>query len=455
MIPSQISSLTTPADAIAARLELIDGASQTLDLQYYLWNSDVIGYLMLARVIEAADRGVRVRLLVDDMKFRRRTLSIASLCLHPNLEIRVFNSWRRRSGARSWIESIMRFRKLDHRMHNKLMIADGRRAIFGGRNLGDEHFGLSARFNLVDFDVLLESSEVPALSNVFAAYWDSPTSVSGASLDESVSDVDLDAARGLVAAEMKTRTPILTSTALAEREWDGSTSSETWEIDDDAITVAFDNPAISREAGPTEVIEFLTSAIAMAEREVIVVTPFFVPDEATVVRYRQLIERGVEIRILTNSLASNEGTISNSGLRRLRPSLLEAGVQLYELRTDAHTKDEWEIPPTVARYLGLHAKLYIIDREEVIIGSVNLDPRSKYINTEMAALVKNAEFAEKAAEAAVRLMGPDNAWEVDVDSKSRLRWSSEAGILHRQPARGPGQRVADAILSRLPISSYI
>jgi putative cardiolipin synthase len=203
------------------------------------------------------------------------------------------------------------------------------------------------------------------------------------------------------------------------------------------------------------VIEALRAAVTNAKRDLVVVTPFFVPSDADVRWYGRLVERGVRIRILTNSLASNEGTISNSGLNRERLALLKAGVELHELRTDASAKPDWETPPRVARYLGLHAKLYVIDRASVFLGSVNLDPRSKFINTEIGVHVRNAELAAVAADAIVELMKPENAWRVVIGSDGRLRWRNDRETLRRQPARNWGQQAADRLLTVIPIRDYI
>jgi putative cardiolipin synthase len=407
-------------------LALINDAERTLDAQYYLWDSDAVGYLLLSRLIAAADRGVSVRLLVDDMRLRSRTRSIASLCLHPNMAIRVFNPWAKRSNAGAQaLEFIRRFGKLDQRMHNKLLVADNERAIFGGRNVAVEHYGLGETFNLVDFDIQLAGTEVPDLSDVFETYWESPASAAGASLGESVSRVDLEATRALVAEELRKWTPML-STVLAEEDaWDHRMGSISRSLSEGAVSIVSDAPGVSRDTRPTQVIEALRRAVDSAKRDLVVVTPFFVPSEIDVEWYQRMVDRGVRIRILTNSLASNSGTISNSGFKKQRLALVKAGVELHELRTDAAAKSEWETAPQVSRYLGLHAKLYAIDRERVFLGSVNLDPRSKFINTEMGVLIEDAELAVDTADEIVRLMTSDNAWRVEIGPDGRLRWHSD------------------------------
>jgi putative cardiolipin synthase len=437
-------------------LALIDAAERTLELQYYLWDSDAVGYLLLGRLIAAADRGVSVRLLVDDLKLRSRTRSIASLCLHPNLEIRVFNPFDKRSNAAAQgVEFVRRFARLDQRMHNKLLVADNERAIFGGRNIAAEHFGLGERFNLVDYDLLLSGAEASDLSQVFETYWENSSSVPGAALDGSVSEADLAAMRALIAEEVEKGTATLATVLADESAWDGRVGSISIPLAKDTFSVVSDTPEVSPDTQPAQVIEALRTAVGAAERDLVVVTPFFVPTETDVEWYQRIVDRGVRVRILTNSLASNQGTISNSGLNKQRLAVVKAGVELHELRTDAAAKSEWETPPQVARYLGLHAKLYAIDRESVFLGSVNLDPRSKFVNTEMGVLVDNAELAEVTAEAIIRLMTPDNAWQVEIGPDDRLQWRNDTETLSRQPARGAGQRLADSFFGLLPIRDYI
>ena len=456
MSGSFIAPLRSPSDGLVARLALIDGAERTLDLQYYLWDSDAVGYLLLNRLISAADRGVSVRLLVDDLKLRRRTRAIATLCLHANMEVRVFNPFRRRSNALTQgLEFIRRFARLDQRMHNKLLVADGELAVFGGRNIAAEHFGLDDVFNLIDYDVLLSGSEVADLAHVFDTYWESPSSVSGTALGESVSEADRVATQALVARELEERLPILATVLADEGTWDRRLPSIILPLDEGSLTVVFDTPEVSPDSHPVQVAESLRRAVDSADRDVVVITPFFVPSKSDVEWYRQIVDRGVRIRLLTNSLASNQGTISNSGLNKQRLAVVNAGVELHELRTDAAAKPDWETPPQVARYLGLHAKQYIIDRERVFMGSVNLDPRSKFVNTEMAALIQNTELAEATADAIIRLMSTENAWQVEIGPDGGLRWRSDSETLRRQPARGTGQRLADTLFGLLPIRDYV
>jgi putative cardiolipin synthase len=353
------------------------------------------------------------------------------------------------------VEFVMRFSRLDRRMHNKLLVADGQRAIVGGRNIADQHYGLNKAFNLVDFDVLLDGASVSDLIDVFETYWNSPPAVPASALDSSVSRSDLEAVRSLVDEQVTERADALPPDLTSNTAWRERVASDTLVVPEDALHVTFDIPGPTSDTRPTQVISALHEAVAGAREELVVVTPFFVPNEIDVGFYGSLVDRGVRTRLLTNSLASNSGTISNSGLDRSRKAVVKSGVELHELRADAADKPEWVVAPHVGGYLGLHAKLYTIDRKKVFLGSVNLDPRSKVINTEIGMLVENAELAGDAAGGIERLMAPENAWRVALDNDDRVTWTNDAETTHRQPARSVGQRIADKVFEILPIDRYI
>jgi putative cardiolipin synthase len=452
---ARLVPLRRPSDALLARLTCIRSAERTLDLQYYSWAADAVGYLLIDRLIAAADRGVMIRILVDDIDLLRSTHSIASLCLHPNIDIRVFNPWGMRTSASiRGLEFVLNFKRLNRRMHNKLMVVDGEQAIFGGRNVGDEYFGLGEVFNFVDFDALLVGPEVCDLTDLFEAYWESPNAVPAATLSKPVTELDLADTRDLIAAELAMRAPVLSSVLGVEADSQRVTPGAR-PLSKGSVRVVFDAVGTARGAETAQVVDALRETAESAETDLVVVTPFFVPDDSDVEWYRRAVSRGVRVRLLTNSLASNPGTISNSGLKKQRAAIVDAGVELFELRTDAFSKHEWETPPQVSRYLGLHAKLYVIDRQTVFVGSLNLDPRSMLINTETGVFINDAQLAGETADVAIHLMAPENSWDVSVGSGGRLLWKSGTDIRRRQPARHSRQRLADLLFGLLPIRRNI
>ena len=453
---SFVTPLPTPRDGLLSRLSLIEEAHESLDAQYYLWGADAVGYLLLHRLVEAADRGVAVRLLVDDLGLGRRSRWVAALCRHPSIEIRIFNRWRHRGGliAQS-VEGVMRFARLDHRMHNKLMIADSGRVVAGGRNIADEHYGLRRSYNLVDADWLIEGEAVADLTDVFERYWQSRAAAPGRPLSGSIAARTLDDARRHLRDELARRSSTLSGILGERAAWAERIGHARHWVDRGGIRVVSDAPTVEPGGERTAVIEGLHRRIERARHDVVAVTPFFVPAEEDVAWYRTLVARGVRVRVLTNSLASNPGTVSNSGLDGLRAAVVAAGVELHELRSDAETKPEWETRPGGGRFLGLHAKLYVVDGEAMVLGSVNLDPRSKYVNTELAVLIEDRALAEGASDRIDPLCDPANSWRVDLDRRGRVVWTSDAGGRHRQPARSVLQRGADRLMAHLPLHDYI
>jgi putative cardiolipin synthase len=442
------TSLWSPQDGLIARVDLIENAHETLDAQYYEWASDRVGTYLLNSVLRAADRGVHVRLLVDDLHIGSRTKSIASLREHKKVDIRLYNPLQHRKNAVArGLEFARRFRRLGRRMHNKLLIADGDAAIVGGRNIADPHFGLHDSMNLIDYDVLLVGAPVEKLCSIFDSYWASAATVQDTASSDSD---DLSRARSDLAQRMSAQSDL---NKLLDRIGEHQTDHRRYDFGGSDITVTADEP--KQTEAPLAVHQALVRAAGDARESVTIVTPFFVPGDADISLYSQWTSRGLDVRVLTNSLASNPGTIANSGYRKGRPRLLEAGLDLFELRSDASSKDEWEIPPTSAPLLGLHAKLYIVDRRRVILGSANLDPRSRRINTEMTITIESEVFAQNIERAVDGLIAPSNAWAVKAAADGSLTWVSEGGVLTRQPARGLWQRIVDGVAGRLPIDEQL
>ncbi len=446
--------LIAPIDGLCARLHLIDRADETLDMQYYEWDADAVGLLVMNRVIAAADRGVRVRLLIDDLKLWKSTRRIKSLCGHPNIDVRVFNPWASRSGAAAIVyEGLRRFGRLDHRMHNKLLLVDGRRAVFGGRNLAEPYFGLSDSYNLIDFDVLADAEPLTRLTEEFERYWRADTAVDASTLRgpaaTSVPDV-----RSGVSEDLAHHAVRLSEVLAREGPFAASLDERVIPLDRDDITVVTDSPKVG-SVSPSQVHHALRALVEGATHEVVAITAFFDPTADDIAWYGSVVDSGVRLRLLTNSLATNPGTASNAGLKKVRRSLVDVGFELHELKPHPAAQSHWETPPVSGRYLGIHAKIYVVDRQRTLIGSTNLDPRSKHINTEIGVVLSHTGFAEQMAAGIERLMEPQNAWRVSAGDGSGVTWESQDEVLTRQPARGFGQRLTDGVLRLLPIDRYL
>jgi putative cardiolipin synthase len=452
--------LDSNEEGLRWRLALIDSARHSLDLQYYVWWGDESGSLLMSRVIAAADRGVQVRLILDDLSTiledethpKLRDASAAVIDAHPNIEIRLFNAWRTRPLGGRAVETIERMERINHRMHNKLLVADNRAAIIGGRNLGNEYFGLSPEFNFRDLDVLGLGPVAREASAVFDRFWNSAWVVPVVALQQEVKpEAQADEARALRARLVGAQS--LSKFPLEPQDWtapfeqilprmhSGISEVHTDTPDEDAVTHHM--PAAIRDLMST------------AKSELLIANAYIIPGPHALDRTRDLVKRGVDVRMLTNSLASHDVPAVNSHYKTWRKPLLEAGVKLYEVRPDAATQAALaDTPPTRAKFMGFHVKAMVIDAQRVFIGSMNLDPRSWSINSEMGVVIESPGLAREVAVAFQRDTGPENAWHVTLGKDGEPVWTADAQRLRDQPARSLWQRVEDLIFMAFPRDLY-
>jgi putative cardiolipin synthase len=452
--------LQSNLDGLTWRLALIDSARDALDLQYYVWFGDKVGQLLLARVVAAADRGVKVRLLFDDLNtllhdmghVELRDATLARVDRHPNIEIRVFNAWRERGLIGRAAEAVWDFERLNRRMHNKQMIADNRVAIIGGRNIGDEYFGLNPEFNFHDLDVLGVGPVARQASAVFDRYWNSDwvrrIPPSGAPEDATPSDA---AREALARLETDARARLILA---GQRSWRDELDRLGPSLHPGRAAVHTDSP--SRAASTrNHMPEAFRALLMTARREVLITNAYIIPDQAFIDDLRTLVARGVTVRLLTNSLASHDVPAVNSHYETWRRPLLQTGASLHELRADPAMQAEIvDIAPVRGAFTGLHTKAMVIDRSRSFIGSMNLDPRSEILNAEMGVLVDSEPLARALAAGMERDMTGANSWRVELDAQGALRWTSDAGSLDRQPARNPWQRVENLFFKLFPPSLY-
>ncbi len=440
--------------ALTARLALADEAAATLDVQYFIWQDDSTGYLLASHLLAAADRGVKIRLLLDDFTIASARGDIVKLDAHPNIEVRTFNPWTSRgSRVGTAAEFLVHPHTLNRRMHNKTFIADKRFAILGGRNIGDRYFGVYKPFVQNDLDVLVAGPAVGEVSTTFDAFWNSEHSFAVARfardarprrpIDETRSELDEALADKVEALESFPLEPTNWSDYLEELvdSFAGGKTSVLWET-----------PDILDPSRP-RLEEGLKELVATARREVLISSPYFIPDEAFRALLAQLVARGVRVAVLTNSLATNNHVVAHTGYRRWRRDMLAAGVELYELRADAKAKQLYATPPALPDALGLHTKAVVIDGERVFIGSPNVDPRSLVLNTEIGIVTEGPALAARLGEVLRRDMAPDNAWRVTMDGEGWLEWSTGEDVLRRQPAKGFRQRVIEFLLNLLPLKN--
>lgn len=442
------------------RLALIDSARHSIDAQYYLWYGDAAGRLLLKRLLDAADRGVKVRMLVDDLNtlledagtLVQRDGVAAWIDAHPNIELRLFNPWKDREIVARAGEMAVDFERLDHRMHNKALIVDNQATILGGRNIGDDYMGLHETFNFHDLDVLGIGPVARQASAVFDLYWNSDWVMPASALRlETTEDAQRAGRARLNAtlAEMQS----LERFPLAPRSWTAELAALNGRLHPGSSRVVSDVPASGtiRQV----MVEEVYALASTARQEVLVINAYIIPSQRTVDSLRESGKRGVRTRILTNSLASHDVPAVNSHYKKWRKPILESGAELHELRHDAAIQSEVaDTLPTRAKFVGLHSKGMVIDRKRVYIGSMNFDPRSAQINSEMGVFVESQGLAEALARLIERDMQPANSWKVELDDADKLRWTNDREVVTHQPARSWWQRVEDILFMTLPEEYY-
>jgi len=438
--------LDNNAESLHQRLMLIDEARYSLDIQYYLWYGDDSGELVFKRVMDAAKRGVRVRLIADDVLLTSENENIAVIDAHPNVEVRLFNPWRQYSSRRS-VKVAQTVERFNYRMHNKLIVADNHIAILGGRNLGDEYFGLNSTFNFLDIDVLGVGPMARESSKLFDHFWNSPLVASASAFghaqpEESPQEIEFADLERLKKSERLQNVPI------ERQNWDEILQSFVQRLHPGTSQVVYD--MLEEDAIAQKMVTILPEFSKSAKKELLINNAYLIPNEDMLAEARALVQKGVKIRIITNSLASQDVPAVNSHYGPWRKPILETGIELYEIRPDAAIKAQADTPPVVSGFIGLHTKASVVDRSRVFIGSFNLDPRSREFNTEMGVLIDSPELGEELALLVEQLMQPENSWQVKLNDEGKLIWQSGEDIETRQPAQSFWQRVQDWFFKLFP-----
>ena len=438
--------------AYTARLALTDSAVATLDVQYFIWQEDATGYLLAGRLLDAADRGVKIRLLLDDFSVTTRNAELLRLDAHPSIEIRVFNPWAARGSRLSKIaELLRRLPALNPRMHNKAYIADGHMAIVGGRNIGDRYFGLYAPFVQNDLDVLLEGPIVDDVESSFDLFWNSTLTYRAAAFHRAPDPAaEVATARAEIGAAVAAAGELLQAFPPHAASWDPYLESLVGDFSKGRAVLYYDGPELG-DPGRVRLYPSLMSLLSSAQRDVLISAPYFIPDEQLRGLLRALVARGVRVRIVTNSLATNNHVVAHTGYKKWRRDVLAAGVELYELRADAKALALYITPPATAASLGLHTKAIVVDGERTFIGSPNVDPRSLVLNTEIGVATESPDLARRLGALIERDMAPENSWRVTMDDEGWLTWTSGANAVKRQPAKGFRQRAVEFLLNLLPL----
>jgi putative cardiolipin synthase len=453
--------------AFAYRAATAVAATRSIDVQYYIWHDDLTGRLLAAELMRAAERGVRVRVLVDDIDARAKHELFRVADQHPNVEVRIFNPFYSRSGALGFAgEWLTRADRLNRRMHNKAWIVDSRIAIVGGRNIGDEYFGASEHSNFSDLDVVLVGPVVDDVNRAFDLYWNDRNAVPVSRFGGP--EPPPDALPKLVASALDYPQQASDEPYIAalrdERKRAELLANRPPALRVDAVTLLVDDPAKvgAKTSGleASNVLSGLAGVITSATVELLIVSPYFVPRAEGAERLVARAQRGVRVAVATNSLAATDVAAVHTGYARQRRELLEGGVELYEMKRKAGSEEgRSQISVTGSSGASLHTKAMVIDERWVFIGSMNLDPRSAFLNTEMGVLVDSPELAAQVREQFERTTSPELSYRVVLEDGEGLVWydrvKGKDRRLEREPDASAGRRLSVTVLRLLPIDSLL
>lgn len=453
-------------DAFAARVAIIDGAEHAVDAQYYIYHDDVTGDLLLQRMLLAADRGVRVRLLIDDVGTSGIDDILGAANVHPNLEVRLFNPRARGpwNGLAKTLDMLRRPRRLNHRMHNKLLSGDGLVAVVGGRNIGDEYFDATEGVNFSDLDLVAAGPVVAEVGEQFDLYWNCEYAKrlddwrSFASDEDDLAELERQLAERHQAALDSPYVERLRATGLVQDILSGDIPVY-W-----APTLArSDLPskivADSDEIEATLLTTRLGEALPQARSDLLIVSPYFVPRASGVEHLVDAVRRGVRVRVLTNSLAATDVPAVHAGYKQYRRALLEGNVELYELQPAGDLLSEgYSSGVFGSSNASLHAKTFLIDQRHVFVGSLNLDPRSVELNTELGLVVNSKALAADLIEGIEKALAPSASWRLSLVNGDLVWTGLRDGRmveLHTEPDTSWWTRSKTWFLGLLPIEGQI
>lgn len=458
-------------DGFLVREQLVNAATRTLDIQYFIFQQDDTGRLLTDAIVRAADRGVRVRVLVDDSQVSARDRRIAVLDAHPNIEVRVFNPFAYRGDAKLFraLEFVGNASRLDYRMHNKLLVVDNAIALAGGRNIGDEYFQMSHGFEFGDYDVFAAGPIVRGLSASFDEFWNSELAIPNEALEGGKAPTSaLDNYRAQLDAHQKRLQTTDYARRLATSEPLAALLSGRIPLVWANAQVLYDSPDKAHVADNNgKLIRDSLAKVARAvQSELLIVSPYFVPGKKGMEFFKELGQRKVRVRVLTNSLQSTDVLMVHSAYMHYRVPLLESGVQLYEVRPvlgNPKGSGGSLRTPSAGRF-ALHAKVMVFDRRKLFIGSMNVDRRSLHLNTEIGLLIDSPALAREVAARFESIARPTNSYVLRLTrdptrTAPSLVWHTDengkAIDYDREPARDETQRAKVRAFSLLPLDDEL
>ncbi len=446
-------------DALSARLLLAGRAERSIDAQYYLITSDVVGLAFIDSLLQAADRGVRVRLLLDDILTKGYDAGMAALDSHPNFEVRIFNPF----GARTfrYAGSITSVSRINRRMHNKSFTVDNQISIIGGRNIAAEYFGAEENKKFGDLDVMGIGPVVQDVSEMFDTYWNYRAALPPAAFAEMPDDPAIALQRLRERIEQNRQevrgTPYAKAVKRTVEHYLGQPEELfTWA----PYELVYDSPEKSdkkRAAAAASITTPLLKSLQSAKKSLLIISPYFVPRKTGIEKLIELKKRGVDITIITNSLAANNQKTVHGGYAGSRKPLLEEGIIIFEVRPDADVAGSELVAFSGAR-ATLHTKAFVVDDKEAFIGSFNFDPRSARINTELGVIIRSPEIAAGMIQS-VEAKAATQAYKVFLNDKGKLRWRSlengEMVVYDKEPRTSWWDRFVVGFYRILPIRGQL
>jgi putative cardiolipin synthase len=452
------------ADGFRIRMQMIDAAARTLDLQYYIFRGDATGRLLTDSLARAATRGVRIRLLIDDADTVPGDEQILRLLAFPSVEVRIFNPYRYRGHSKVMrdLDFLLHASRLNYRMHNKLFVVDNALAVVGGRNIGNQYFQVDPESQFADEDVFTVGPMVGRLSATFDEFWNSDLAIPAQALGHTNPGPHAQSGQATAidyAALVETHEPF--AGILSGR------LPLAWA----QAQVVHDSPdkrKVVEGAQPGRlIIRAVMDSTRDVKSEILMISPFFVPAPDELQLLKDLRQHQASVRILTNSLESTPEIAAQSGYDRFRVPLLEEGAELYEIRSRLGNVRGSGQTARVSRYgnYALHAKVYVFDRRRVFIGSMNYDQRSKHINTEIGLIIDSKELAQQTAHRFDEMVKPENCYILALrpsaapGGSQHLVWRTQEGgedvEYTREPARSGWQRVEVKLLTVLPLENEL
>ena len=448
-------------DALLWRLALIDQAQKSIDLQVYIWSDDTSGRLILDRIILSSKRGVQVRLLVDDMPKGWTDEVSALIDRLPNIQFRRFNPGLVRDGVvRRAFQMSTQFRQLNRRMHNKQLIVDGTWGIVGGRNMGNSYFGLSSKYNNADLDLLITGSVIKDIASDFDEYWNADATYPGNAMAGEFSDKKVEKLLNKYTSALADDHVLLKKANIPVdyKDW-----GELFDMLPSMMVIGSaqslkDSPEVKGDRG-IRLVEQINQFNINAFHTTSVITPYMIPSEEMLKKLQKNIGNGsgYKVRLLVPSMESNNHTMVHSHYKKYRKKLISAGVELYEFKglPSAEQRAISDTPPIKSEFISLHTKAFVLDDHWVLMGSLNIDPRSININTEHMLIIDCPELAKQLIADFNTMISPENSYLVTLNEKNDLRWNSIDGEHKIQPARGLRQRWTNFFWRWIPLENQL